>query len=143
MTSSLEQEKRKRPYFHHPFEERNRVVELYKSGLGCKLIARETGLDDSMVRKWLRKYKASGVESLRPLRGKSRKGSVRELKRADRELLFSEAYIVYSMTLEPAASIARRFRLDYRTFRYHILHYHPELVASRTALRGKMVDPVR
>ena len=137
MTSSLEQEKRKRPYFHHPFEERNRVVELYKSGLGCKLIARETGLDDSMVRKWLRKYRACGLEGLRLLRGTTSKESVRKRKRADMDHMFEEAYRVYSGTLEPTASIARRFRLDYRTFNYHVNHFHPELVAERLRLKSE------
>ena len=137
MTSTLKTETGKRSYVRHSFAERERVVALYESGLGCKLIARETGLDDSMVRKWLRKYRACGLEGLRLLRGTTSKESVRKRKRADMDQLFEEAYRVYSGTLEPTASIARRFRLDYRTFNYHVNHFHPELVAERLRLKSE------
>lgn len=56
----------KRPYKRHPFSEKEKVVNLYLSGLGSKLIARQMGLDSSMIRKWLRTYRASGLEGLQP-----------------------------------------------------------------------------
>jgi len=58
--------KKKRTYRHHPFSEKEQVVNLYLSGLGSKRIAREMGLDSSLVRKWLRRYRASGLEGLQP-----------------------------------------------------------------------------
>jgi len=36
--------KKKRTYRHHPFSEKEQVVNLYLSGLGSKRIAREMGL---------------------------------------------------------------------------------------------------
>ena len=135
MTSSLDKKTGKRSYVRHSFAERKRVVELYVSGLGCKRIANIMGLDDSMVRKWLRTYHVYGLEGLRPQRKPACKQSVRESKRADMDQQFEEAYAVYSKTLEPTASIARRFRLNYWTFNYHVRHFHPELVAERSRLK--------
>ena len=127
----------KRPYTRHPVSEREQVVRLYESGLGSKRIARETGLDDSMIRQWLRRYRASGLEGLRPKQPSSgglRTGA-RLTGRARKDAQFGEAYRVYATTLEPAASIARRFHLDYRGFKYHIDHHHTELKERRERLK--------
>ena len=40
---------RSQTYQSHPLSERIRVVELYEQGLSSKRIARQLGLDDSMV----------------------------------------------------------------------------------------------
>ena len=56
---------------------------------------------------------------------------------------FSERKLVISTTLEPVASITRRFDLDYHSFKYHVERYYPELVAQRTALRRMPVKSVR
>ena len=127
----------KRSYTRHPFSERKRVVELYESGLGSKRIAHETGLDDSMVRQWLRRYRNSGIDALQPARFSAEKSAptVRKATRAQKDLRYDAAFRVYATTLEPTASIARRYQLDYRTFKYHIEHHHPELVAERRQLR--------
>ena len=62
----------KRTYKRHPFSEKEQAVYLYLSGLGSKRIARQMGLDASMVRKWLRRYRASGLEGLKSSPGRSR-----------------------------------------------------------------------
>lgn len=62
----------RRTFNRHPFSERKRAVNLYLSGLGSKRIARQMGLDASMVRKWLRRYLASGLEGLKSSPGRSR-----------------------------------------------------------------------
>lgn len=127
----------KRSYIRHPFSERKWVVDLYESGLGSKRIAQETGLDDSMVRQWLRCYRSFGLDALVPMRGDARKNasSIRNAARARKDQRYDEAFRVFATTLEPIASIARRYQLEYRNFKYHIEHHHPELVAKRTALR--------
>ena len=51
---TLERSRSKRPRTAHSFAERKRVVELYESGMSSKRIARELGLDDAMVRFWIR-----------------------------------------------------------------------------------------
>lgn len=125
----------KRSYTSHPFSERKRVVELYEQGLGSKRIARETGLDASMVRQWLRRYRASGLEALQLVRTRNGGADNRRAKtRARKDEQFDAAFQIYATTLEPIASIARRFQLDYRIFKYHIEHHHPELVETRRRL---------
>ena len=121
----------------HPFAERKQVVELYESGYGSKRIARLLKLDDSTVRLWLRRYRATGLESLQPywrppLPEKPK--SVRDVRRVTNERLFSSAFETYASTLEPVASITRRYGLDYNTFVYHVKRYHPELVERRNKL---------
>ena len=126
----------KRNYTRHPFAERKRVVDLYEQGLGCKRIARETGLDDSMVRQWLRRYRTSGLDGLQLQREVKERPTRRQKQRQVKDAQFREAFAVYASTLEPVASITRRFRLDYKTFRYHVENFHPELVEARDSLKG-------
>lgn len=127
---------KKRSYKRHPFSERKRVVELYLQGLGSKRIAAQLGIDDSQVRSWLRKYKAYGVESLHPYRrsGEAPSSKGRSLHKHN-EKQFQVAYRIYAGTLEPMASIARRHGLNYGSFRYYLLRYHPELAERRAALK--------
>lgn len=127
----------KRTYTSHPFQERMQVVELYLQGNGCKKIARMMNLDDSMVRSWIRKYKAYGPDALRPYwRGPKVDAFLQQNRRTENERLFKDAYPVYATSLEPVASIARRFQIDYHSFKYHVQRYHPELVARRERLKA-------
>lgn len=122
----------------HPFAERKQVVELYESGFGSKRIARLMKLDDSTVRQWLRRYRATGLESLQPYWRPpvpEKPKNVRDVRRVTNERLFSSAFEAYASTLEPVASITRRYGLDYNTFVYHVKRYHPELVAQRKQLQ--------
>ena len=124
------------PRATHDFQERKRVVELYQSGLGSKRIAQEMGLDDSMVRMWLRKYRAHGLESLQPYWREGREvHCLRLSRREENERSFQPAFVAFSTTLEPVASITRRYGLDYQNFKYHVERYHPELVESRRQLK--------
>ena len=127
----------KRTYTKHPFSERCRVVSFYKQGLGSKRIARLTGLDASLVRKWLRRYRAGGLETLRDGRlvPSTVEFPLRRSARSRKEELFKVALEAYATTLEPVTSIARRHGLDYRKFRYHIVRHHPELTARRNGLK--------
>lgn len=121
----------------HSFEERKRVVELYESGLSSKRIARKLGLDDAMVRSWIRKYRATGLESLRPYWRSTRNDrppGLRESRWQENERQFALAFEVYATSPESAASIARRYGLDYQRFMYHLNRYHPELVEQRRRL---------
>ena len=105
-----------------------RAVEFHKQGLDSKLIASQLGIDDSLVRKWIRKYKAYGIESLRPYS----RGISESKGKSDKQFL--EAYQAYATTLGSISSIARQYGLNYYSFRYHLLRYHPELKERRDAL---------
>ena len=133
-----EQKKTKRKYVLHPFSERKRVVELHEQGLSSRQIARATGVDASMVRNWVRRYRAQGLEALRPYYrvGQDARPA---LRREEKDRKYSPAYEAYSTTLEPVASITRRYGLDYYGFTYHIRNYHPEL----EELRNNLVRLVR
>lgn len=121
----------------HDFSVRKRVVELYHSGLGSKRIAQQLLVDDSTVRRWLRRYRLYGIDALCPYwrEPKSDVGyGIRILRREENERQFQVAFCAYSSTLEPISSITRRFKLDYQSFKYHVERYHPELVAQRRRL---------
>ena len=119
----------------HTFAERKRVVELYQTGLGSKRIARALDLDDSTVRQWLRKYRTHGLEALRPYwRETKQQNGLRAARREENERTFQPAFTAYATTLEPVASITRRYGIDYQSFVYHIRRYHPELVERRKQL---------
>ena len=128
---------RKRTYTQHPFSVRKRAVELYNEGHNSREISQLLQVDDSMVRAWVRKYRKYGEAALQPY---WRKASVLDSQPVvtflkDRDLLFSSAFIDYAYSLEPVASITRRFGLDYHAFKYHVERYHPELVERRNLLR--------
>lgn len=119
----------------HTFAERKRVVELYQTGLGSKRIAQALDLDDSTVRQWLRKYRAHGLDALRPYWRDNRTAQgLRISRREENERTFQPAFTAYATTLEPVASITRRYGLDYQSFVYHLKRYHPELGEQRKRL---------
>lgn len=134
---AMQQLKRKKGVYRtHPYSERRLVVLMYEQGLGSKRIAADLGIDDSMVRAWLRKYRKYGLESLQPYkRMEGETASYQHVRRAENELQFQEAYVAFSTSLEPVASITRRYRLDYHSFHYHVQRYHPELVEKRNRLK--------
>ena len=136
MPIELAQTKKRRPAYS--FAEKKRVVELYESGLGSKRIARVMSLDDSLIRLWLRRYRAEGLESLRPYwrvsSADNKPQCIRTVRRVSKERLFSSAFEAYATTREPVSSITRRFGLNYNNFVYHVRRFHPELVAMRDSL---------
>lgn len=128
---------RKRAYTQHSLSERRRVVELNRQGYKSKEIARQMGLDVSMIRAWIRKYRAYGEVALQPYWRKTSQKPYHPVisVRREKDLLFASAFIDYASSLEPIASITRRFGLDYHAFKYHVERYHPELVARRKLLK--------
>ena len=130
-------EKPRRAYIRHLYSEKVRVVNLYLSGLGSKRIARETGLDDSLIRLWLRRYKTGGMEALSSERSarKENSTSTRLENREKKNEQFKDALIVFATTLEPVASITRRYKLDYRGFMYHVERHRPDLMLRRESLK--------
>ena len=127
----------KKVYRSHPFSERKEAVLLYHKGMGSKRIATELGIDDSLIRAWLRKYRKYGLESLRPYlrQGLEPQPLIQNVRRAKNEEAFRKAFDAYASSLESVASIARRYQLEYHSFKYHVERYHPELVARRASLR--------
>ena len=129
-TEQKQMERKNRP---HPFSERKRAVELYEQGLSSRQISRTMGIDASMIRDWVRRYRAHGLEALRPYYRIGQE-SRPALRWEEKERQYSPAYEAYSTTLEPVASITRRYGLDYYGFTYHIRNYHPELIEQRSRL---------
>ena len=133
-------EESKRLYKRHTYAERLHAVELYHQGLSSTKVAAQLGLDPSMVRAWIRKYRAYGTESLCPYwrAGKSSGPQAQESSFSplwdNREKLFGRAYQSYATTQHSVASIARHYGLDYHSFKYHVERYHPELVAARARI---------
>ena len=129
-TEQKQTERKNRP---HPFSERKRAVELYERGLSSRQVALKMGIDASMVRAWVRRYRAHGLDALRPYYrvGKEARPA---LHWEEKERQYSPAYEAFSTTLEPVASITRRYGLDYYGFTYHIRNYHPELEEKRNNL---------
>jgi transposase len=128
--------KSRKPYKPHPYSERLEAVTMYRNGMGSKRIASTLGIDDSMVRAWLRKYRKYGLDSLQPYRRAGKENSpLARVQRAENEHQFEQACIAFVSTLEPVASITRRYRLDYHSFQYHVQRYHPELVEKRNRLK--------
>ena len=132
---SQETGRAKRHYTRHPFSEKEKVVKLYEQGLGSKRIAREMKLDDSMVRSWLRKYRALGLDALLPHRRRKPKNTFQRDLRQEKDRQFMDAMTVLSTSLESVASIARRFQIDYSAVLYHVRRYHPELWEKRKQLQ--------
>lgn len=126
----------KKNYRSHPYSERMRVVALYKQGYGSKSIAKLLGIDDSMVRAWLRKYREKGIEALRPYAREGKPDFKRKPTRCEENaVLYESALLAFASTLEPVASITRRHQLDYHAFKYYVERYRPELVAQRERLK--------
>lgn len=126
----------KRTLKRHPFSARIRAVELYEQGQSSNWIAAQLGVDSSQVRSWIRKYKTYGIESLHPyIRGLGDSKDKCVSLNDDKEEQFKVAYQTYATTQDSIASIARRYGLNYGSFRYHLLRYHPELKERRDALK--------
>lgn len=131
-------EKPKRSYKRHSQSERLRAVELYYQGRSSNEVAAQLGLDSSMVRSWVRKYRSYGADSLCPYWRKSwgyAQNPPVSSTLDNREKLFSPAYRTYATTQHSVASITRHYGLDYHSFKYHVERYHPELVAARARIR--------
>ncbi len=123
-------------YRRHSFSERERVIILHKQGVSTKVIARNMDLDDSMVRAWIRKYHRFGESALEPYwRSNGTKPLPLVTRHSDKENRFRKAFQAYATSLEPVASIARRYMLDYHSFKYHVERYHPELIEARERLK--------
>ncbi|QSF42846.1 transposase [Paenibacillus tianjinensis] len=52
---------------------KKKTVDLYlKKGLGYKNVAREMGINESLVRRWVRHFEAEGLKGLEEKRGKAK-----------------------------------------------------------------------
>lgn len=113
---------------------RSRALALYEQGMKSNRIASETGVDPSVIRRWIRRYRTYGDNSLQPY---WHSGGISDpsIIHLDKDAQFRKAYRVYATTLEPVAGITRRYGLEYHAFKYHVERYHPELVAARESLK--------
>lgn len=98
-------------------------------------ISAETGVDPSVIRRWIRRYRAFGDNSLQPYWHSEGIAGRPVGRMEDKDSQFQKAYRAYATTLEPVAGITRRYGLEYHAFKYHVERYHPELVAARDSLR--------
>ncbi|MGQ7871826.1 transposase [Bacillus sp. 1A] len=59
----------------YDMEFKKKAVDLYiKEGMGYKTVAKELGIDHSVVRRWVKYFEAEGIKGLEEKRGKA-KGS--------------------------------------------------------------------
>ena len=121
---------------------RSHIILLAGQGFTSYEISEQTGVDSSVIRRWLRRYRLYGHHSLQPFWRPVRRKDVRAEARADKDQLYRKAYEAYVQSREPVASITRRFNLDYHAFKYYVERYHPELVAARARLfRPETIHP--
>lgn len=113
---------------------RSRVILMSEGGMSSNEISTKTGIDASVIRRWIRRYQQYGPISLRPYWRSDNKPDSRASVRADKDSLFQEAYEAYVTSRDSVAAITRRFGLDYHAFKYHLERYHPEYVESRRKL---------
>ena len=114
-------------------------MELFSQGLSSNEVAARMGLDGSTVRAWVRKSRKYGREALQPY-WRASGGSVPRKKETlvdAQESRFLSACLAYASASSSAASIARRYGLDYHAFLYKVRRYYPELVEARRMLKKK------
>jgi transposase len=114
---------------------RSRVIKMSKSGMSSNKISADTGIDATVIRRWIRRYREFGPLSLQPYWHSNNRKDSRTASRAKKDKLFRDAYETYATTREPVASITRRFGLDYHSFKYHVERHHPELVKRRGQMK--------
>jgi transposase len=52
---------------------KKKAVDLYlKEGMGYKTVAKELGIDESMVGRWVKRYEQEGMKGLEEKRGKAK-----------------------------------------------------------------------
>ncbi|MEB9738503.1 transposase [Bacillus thuringiensis] len=57
----------------YDIEFKKKVVNLYlKEGMGYKTVAKELGIDHSVVRRWVKHFEAEGIKGLEEKRGKTK-----------------------------------------------------------------------
>ena len=117
------------------FALRFRVIQMSGKGLSSNEISNKTGVDASVIRRWLRRYRAYGRVALQPYWHPEHQTDSRSVDHAEKDKSFQEAYEAYATSREPVASITRRFGLDYHSFKYHVERYHPELVERRERVK--------
>ena len=138
VTDQIESVEKSRKCVAYGFAVRSRVVSMSESGLSSQKISEVIGVDPSVIRRWMRRYKAFGQSSLYPyLRPEHSEDGChfpwknRSHTREEKDREFMPAYLAYATTCEPVSSISRRFGLNYHSFNYHVKRYHPELVEAR------------
>lgn len=118
----------------YSYEERVHAIRMYEQGQASKRISEALGIDPSTIRRWRRRFRLYGEESLLPYWREKHRKDFQAMNRAEVENRFAKAYEVYATSPEPITSIARRFCLDYHSIKYHVERYHPEYVESRRKL---------
>ena len=118
----------------YSFEERIHAIRMYEQGQASKRISEALGIDPSTIRRWWRRFRLYGEESLLPYWREKHRKDFQAMNRAEVENRFAKAYETYATSPEPITSIARRFSLDYHSFKYHVERYHPEYVERRRKL---------
>ena len=130
----------RKPNTSYGYEVRLQVLTMHRSGVSSTRISRATGIDSSVIRRWLRRYSMYGAQSLQPYwRADSPLKTSQASVFKDKDRRYSSAFTAYATTQESVASIARRFGLEYHSFRYHILRHHPELVEQRRKLKERSI----
>ncbi|MGQ7872401.1 transposase [Bacillus sp. 1A] len=57
----------------YDIECKKKAVDLYlKEGMGYKTVAKELGIDHSVVRRWVKHFEAEGIKGLEEKRGKTK-----------------------------------------------------------------------
>ena len=120
-----------RKHHAYPQEVRQQAIALHDQGLGAKRISRELGIDSSVIKEWLRRYREFGADSLKPWWRKSTSGIHKSADFAERHARFDEPLRLYMETDMKCTDICRRCGVDYASFYYFLHRYHYSLVEAR------------
>lgn len=120
----------------YPAEIRLQAAALHDSGLGYKRIGKALGIECSVVREWLRRYRKYGAESLQPFwrcRERQEQAAARKapVVRQDGSALherYREALRLYSESDLTRSEVCRLCGVGYQSFSYYLRRYHPEYV---------------
>ena len=121
---------------NYPKEVRLQAVALNKEGLGAKSIGKALGIDSSVIKNWLKRYRQFGEQALQPYwREKS------SIKIEDKPFepkgplhLYEKYKEALSLYIEDdhlsCSEICRRCGVSTKAFEHHLRRYYPQYIRS-------------
>lgn len=124
----------------YPPEMRRRAVALHAEGLGAKRIARELGIDVSIVKAWLKRYRQHGAASLEPYWRPSTSQDVHRAaaaRRAATRSKYAEAVRLYATTRLTYRQIAEQTGVCATGLAGYVQTHCRDLMAWRHAIEAR------
>lgn len=126
----------------YPKEIRQQAVAMHEEGLGAKRIGKALGIDASVIKEWLRRYRRYGEASLQPWWRENMRSKREEAVspprniRVDPHETFREALQLYMDSDLKRSEVCRRCGVNYNLFSYYLRRYHPRVLAAARRKRS-------